>query len=250
MVWIPPKRMVGKQPDPRSFVSPCETQMPDLAEKRAGLPEGPWTAAWSTKHQRWFWEDRGRCLSTWEKPAECNDPPSEGPPEMPDLAAKRSGLPEGWECEWDIRHQRVYYFNRKTKERTWKCPVAPVAVKEVVEAALWQQSLSLQDRKAAAHLLEVMFHELEILSAEDASRKDKHTALIEMLKAVNHLADLRWPKTRGMWFLPAELEASTVSSTCGGKLSFEASQRFPYESPSVEDLEDWVEQKLKRRKVG
>ena len=26
-------------------------------------------------------------------------------------------------------------------------------------------------------------------------------------QAVNHLADLRWPKTRGMWFLPAELEA-------------------------------------------
>ena len=107
-----------------------------------------------------------------------------------------------------------------------------------VEAALWQQSLSLQDRKAAAKLL------------EDASRKDKHTALIEMVKALNHLADLRWPKTRGMWFLPAELEASTVSSTRGGQLSCEASQRFPYESPSVEDLEDWVEQKLKRRKVG
>eukprot|EP00434_Breviolum_minutum_P040677 symbB.v1.2.036157.t1/scaffold4829.1/size34214/2 len=166
---------------------------------------------------------------------------------MPDLAAKRAGLPEGWECEWDIRHQRVYYFNRKTEERTWKCPVAPVAVMEVVEAAPWQQSLSLQ---AQAQLFEVMFHELEILSAEDASRKDKHTALIEMVKALNHLADLRWPKTRGMWFLPAELEAATVSSTRGGQLSLEASQRFPYESPSVEDLEDWVEQKLKRRKVG
>lgn len=77
-------------------------------------------AAWSTKHQRWYWEDRTRGVSTW----------------MPDLAAKRAGLPAGWECEWDTRYQRDYYFNRTTKERTWKRPVvAPVAVKEPALAA-------------------------------------------------------------------------------------------------------------------
>ncbi|CAK9021306.1 unnamed protein product [Durusdinium trenchii] len=86
-----------------------------------------WTPAWSTKHQRWYWEDRERGVSTWERPADCREAlPAAPPQELPDISSKRFGLPEGWECEWDTRYQRHYYFNRKTQERTWKRPQDPV----------------------------------------------------------------------------------------------------------------------------
>lgn len=91
-----------------------------------------WVPGWSTRHQRWYWEDRKLGVSTWECPAECKEQPlpQQLPAEIPDLASKRIGLPEGWECEWDVRYQRDYYFNRKTQERTWKRPRDTVPVQE------------------------------------------------------------------------------------------------------------------------
>ncbi|CAJ1379364.1 unnamed protein product [Effrenium voratum] len=87
------------------------------------MASSPWTAAWSTKHQRWYYEDRDRGVSQWERPANCRESlPAEPPREVADLALKRRDLPEGWDCEWDARYLRHYYFNRKTQERTWKRP--------------------------------------------------------------------------------------------------------------------------------
>ena len=38
---------------------------------------------------------------------------------------------------------------------------------------------------------------------------------VSLTQAANLLADLRWPKTRGMWFLPEELKACAKGSNGG-----------------------------------
>ncbi|CAE7899480.1 unnamed protein product [Symbiodinium microadriaticum] len=87
-----------------------------------------WAVAWSTKHQRWFFQDREKGLASWERPAGCTVPvPSEPPQEHKE--ALSSSLPPGWESEWDSRYQRPYFFNRMTKERTWERPKAEPAAR-------------------------------------------------------------------------------------------------------------------------
>ncbi|CAE8620704.1 unnamed protein product, partial [Polarella glacialis] len=70
--------------------------------------------------------DRENALSSWEKPPSCTIALPAEPPEdrAPSLAAEAANLPAGWECEWDIIRKKFYYFDRKTKERSWVRPKA------------------------------------------------------------------------------------------------------------------------------
>eukprot|EP00931_Biecheleriopsis_adriatica_P074934 TRINITY_DN48901_c0_g1_i1.p1 TRINITY_DN48901_c0_g1~~TRINITY_DN48901_c0_g1_i1.p1 ORF type:complete len:291 (+),score=27.75 TRINITY_DN48901_c0_g1_i1:34-906(+) len=85
---------------------------------------GEWDAGWSYTYERWFFQNRIECRSSWERPANCMIDLPLAPPMNAQyvcrlLRARQTGLPSGWAAAWDNSRGRHYYFNRNTGERCW-----------------------------------------------------------------------------------------------------------------------------------
>lgn len=99
----------------------CSKQCRAKALAPAPPDASNWEVAWSTKHEKWYYQDRIAGESSWTQPPGCT---LELPSNPPDgfRGENGSALPAGWESEWDVTHKRLYYFNRQTKERRWTRP--------------------------------------------------------------------------------------------------------------------------------
>jgi len=99
-----------------------------------------WELSWSDAKHRWYYQDRLTGEVAWEKPEGCKLDAEKTPPpkkpvpprnynpsykrdsELQREQRKKHDLPEGWASVWDPQHKKLYYYNAKTKERTWLPP--------------------------------------------------------------------------------------------------------------------------------
>mmetsp|Transcript_10747 Transcript_10747/g.23465 ORF Transcript_10747/g.23465 Transcript_10747/m.23465 type:complete len:440 (+) Transcript_10747:155-1474(+) len=82
-----------------------------------------WEVAWDRQRKRWYYQDRFRSLSSWDKPDDCSlDLPTDPPEGWDDADGPAAKLPPYWESSYDVQEKRWYYFNKKTLERRWENP--------------------------------------------------------------------------------------------------------------------------------
>lgn len=81
-----------------------------------------WEAAWDPHIKKWYYMNPQEGKASWKRPIGCSltlpsEPPKGKISEFAEL------LPEGWRAGWCVSHQRFYFYNHATQERTWIRPV-------------------------------------------------------------------------------------------------------------------------------
>mmetsp|Transcript_33364 Transcript_33364/g.92097 ORF Transcript_33364/g.92097 Transcript_33364/m.92097 type:complete len:518 (-) Transcript_33364:66-1619(-) len=96
---------------------------PSAGASRTLLKEPFWEVAWCPKNEKWFYQDRGRGVSSWKRPDGCM---LQLPKHVPDTSRFAASPPEapppGWETAMDEKNRQHYYYNRSSGERTWCHP--------------------------------------------------------------------------------------------------------------------------------
>ncbi|CAJ1407904.1 unnamed protein product [Effrenium voratum] len=95
---------------------------------------------------------------------------------------------------------------------------------------------SPEDRQASACLLEGISEHLCMLLRSQG--KEKEAALLSVMKLVDALADLRWPAT----------QAPRLAGDAAGEAARKVAVPFPHDQSLVEDLDDWAEGQLRKRR--
>lgn len=90
--------------------------------------------------------------------AEAEPSASDPRPSQPGLAPLPSELLPGWERGWDPQRQRAYFFNRSTRERTWRIPRAPTKAEDAeqdISTVLPESDASGRERRERREALEL-----------------------------------------------------------------------------------------------
>eukprot|EP00929_Paragymnodinium_shiwhaense_P039891 TRINITY_DN20887_c0_g5_i1.p1 TRINITY_DN20887_c0_g5~~TRINITY_DN20887_c0_g5_i1.p1 ORF type:complete len:2337 (+),score=619.14 TRINITY_DN20887_c0_g5_i1:127-7137(+) len=96
-----------------------------MRDKKQPIAASKWEPAWDPRSKRWYFQDRIKGQSTWDKPSDFQgDLPRLPPAPPPDLQPDPDELniPEPWQGAYDSEHKRLYYFNRETGVTTWNRP--------------------------------------------------------------------------------------------------------------------------------
>lgn len=84
-------------------------------------PNGVWEPQWCVVHNRWYYMNKVRGVSSWSRPPDAEE---DLPATAPNLVDEAPGgcLPDGWEMAYDVQYTRYYFFHRELGTRQWNFP--------------------------------------------------------------------------------------------------------------------------------